>query len=50
MIGSSRLTAYHIFAISMFDVLILLFPLTEREVVDSKPHYHEKKMLQQKPK
>ena len=45
MLGSSRLTAYHIFAISMFNVLILFFPLTEREVVDSKPHHHEK-MLQ----
>ena len=25
MLGSSRLTAYHIFAISMFNVLILFF-------------------------
>ena len=26
------------------------FPLSEREVVDSKPHDYEKKMLQQKQK
>ena len=45
MLGSSRLTAYHIFAISRFNVLILFFLLTEREVVDSKPHHHEKNAL-----
>ena len=54
MLGSSRLTAYHIFAISLFNFLILRLlssvTTSEREVVDSKPHHHEKNMLQQKPK
>ena len=46
MLGSYRLSAYQIFAISLFNFRLcdryVLFPLSEREVVDSKPHHYEK--------
>ena len=54
MLGSSRLTAYHIFAISLFNFLILQslnsFPLSEREVIDLKRTIMKTNASTKKPK
>ena len=49
-VGSSRLTAYHIFALSMFNVLILFFRKRSGKSLIRSRTIMKKKMLQQKPK